>query len=286
MSKLRLEKATATERENLAPARAVEWAKGISVEGFCQRNARLYAHPFGVKHTETLLLKDDKNEMVSSMDSVSVPTLQGRTFLIASVFTPPVHRGHGYAGEMLTQFLQTKESKTGLLYSDIGLGFYEKWDFQPSPVTEVTLPTIADGPRDLQELEIGTVLACIQAIREQALKESAVPATAFLPEGEWVDWHLERFRVFAGLVGQTLPRELAWECPSGKILVVPYFQRQTLIGMWVENDACVPYLQRLAYDLGFSKIEYWDPENTRPGKKIYPMAQGRQILNCQFLENW
>jgi GNAT superfamily N-acetyltransferase len=212
MSYLRFDKASLPERELLALIRAKAWAKELSESEFIQRNQILYNHPFGKTRVETYVLRNPENKIVSSMDCLRVKflTKEKKTgkvstkegFLIASVITPPQHRRKGYASLLLNLFFEKQTFELGVLYSDIGPKFYEKWGFKKThaAVYEVeTIPT--KNQPTIKEIELKTWVDTVVDLRKLNFIKEERAQWVLAPDPEFWDWQLERFRYFAQLKG-------------------------------------------------------------------------------------
>lgn len=212
MSYLRFDKANSQERELLALIRAKAWAKELSDSEFITRNQILYNHPFGKTRIETYVLKNPENKIVSSMDCLRVKFLTKEKkpdkvsikegFLIASVITPPQHRLKGYASLLLNRFFEKIDFEIGVLYSDIGPKFYEKWGFKKTQaaVFEVEAVPTKNQPT-IKEMELKAWVDRVFDLRKSKLIKEEKAQWVVAPDTEFWDWQLERFRYFANLKG-------------------------------------------------------------------------------------
>ena len=135
-------RASLEERESRLRLRAELWRGVLSVEQYCERTRRLYEHPFGQTRIETLVLKNESAQILTSMDVLHVGLLlkrgggepvEERGTLIASVLTSVSERNKGHATRLLTEYFQANPHASGVLYSDIGPPFYERFGFAAWP---------------------------------------------------------------------------------------------------------------------------------------------------------
>ncbi len=220
MSSLYFDKANPEERNHLSLLRAGAWAKDLTANEFIKRNQALYSHPFGKKRIETYVLKDSSGTIVSSMDALQLnffitqgpdkKILEKPGFLIASVITPMDQRGRGYASHLLDEFLKTQPWDVGVLHSDVGSAFYERWGFRKTEAKlfEVEEP-VPQSPTPMtgktKPLDLESFIQHIYKLRKKKMTGLPEGKLMIAPEVEFWDWQVERFRFFSKLKGIRLP---------------------------------------------------------------------------------
>jgi GNAT superfamily N-acetyltransferase len=298
---------SAAERIGLAPRQADAWRGTLTVEQFVNRNRRLERHPFGARRCHAWALEKE-GQIVSSLDALDITlgALDHRGdwrevpgVLIASVITPPEHRGHGYASSLLHQFFQRPETANAVLYSDIAPAFYERFGFHAFPRYVATGDP--RGGSDLpasSELELAEFAARLGAHRQQLVRGSAKPGGSLIPDAELLDWKVERFRYIADLAGTVFPQAICWSLPhdSGHLLAaVPHFLQAKLDVFWMEIGCaeCHAACAQLTARHRLSGYRYWVPHRQHAAmKEELPMIRlagvgpAAVFHDSQFLDWW
>lgn len=106
-----------------------QWPKNRSFEQYCIDNAK--EDTCGIRY-----VVEESGEIVSSLAMLQLGIISGRTaYGIASVLTPQVHTGKGYASELIKKCITTKSDRNTpiFLYSEISPAFYERFGFRVLP---------------------------------------------------------------------------------------------------------------------------------------------------------
>lgn len=119
------------------------WGSGLSPGAYAALWDELARSPWGTERFRLLVLTDDGRRVLSSLKRYR-PEIRwgGRAspaLGIGAVFTPPPFRGRGHAVAMLEAALEEGEARGdafALLFSDIGVAFYERLGFHPLPALE------------------------------------------------------------------------------------------------------------------------------------------------------
>lgn len=131
---------------------------------------------------------------------------------IGSVFSPPEHRGKGYAGRMMQELgrrlrtWQTSEKTDclfSILYSDIGKKFYANHGWEPFPSSHISVPAAAEPPlvaklpsvRDLHVEDLSGLCAQDVAMLRQSMVDSPADGktrVAIVPDIDTIRWHHSR----------------------------------------------------------------------------------------------
>ncbi len=290
MAYLTIDQASASEREALALIRAEAWAKELSRVEFCERNKILYSHPFGTKRIQTLLLKNPEKKIVSSMDALQVKFFFKETetqkivvregFLIASVLTPIQHRRKGYASHLMKDFLSRQSLGIGVLYSDIGPKFYERYGFQKTKVQsrELVEPFVSTSIEPVP-IELNDWIEKVNSVRKIRFETEKAAQLCLVPETEFWDWQIERYRYFSRLKGHpTIPApffEINTTSGPSYFCVVKNVLTQTADVLWFDSDCpeSLPAIGRIAKDWGLGRIHFWSPKELgRPIHEECPMG--------------
>jgi GNAT superfamily N-acetyltransferase len=199
------------------------WGAPLDPAGYLERERRLRAHAFARAGLRGWLLRRAGDECVlASCETYRMPSRAGGTwsqsFAVASVFTEPALRGHGYASllmRLLTNRLRVDapDAHAIALYSDVGAPIYARVGYTARQAQELVLPAEPGDPG----------ADGIQLVAEPALPELhrrlAPPADRFLiwPTPEQLDWHLERARIYGQLLGREPPAVCGAYCDAAAI---------------------------------------------------------------------
>jgi GNAT superfamily N-acetyltransferase len=129
------------------------WNEGLSRGAYGQWNGAQLKTRFGRQRLHRFALVDDQGRWLATAKRYRFEaTLDGRQGFVAgigAVFTPPEHRGQGYASALIERLLvQEREAgaMAAALFSEIGASFYERLGFTAVPLDEVTVNvTLKDG---------------------------------------------------------------------------------------------------------------------------------------------
>ena len=120
------------------------WNDGLSRENYAKQWAAQLKTPWGQPHLDRVALVDGPHVMASAKRydlSLRIDGRIRRALGIGAVFTAPAHRGRGCARELLMRMLDTAVTdgqEFALLFSEISPAFYERLDFVPVPLLELT----------------------------------------------------------------------------------------------------------------------------------------------------
>jgi len=204
-----------------------EWGPPLALEQYRVRERRLRAHPYARDHMESWnwTTAQDPQAILSTcetfrMRSVLITregSVEGVSYGIASVLTATELRGHRHASHMLEQLvahLRSRDSHRiqGIhLYSDVGTPIYERLGFDPTDARDLVLP--AAGPTDSGSTP-PKVFGADLLTREEVCRaldrigpDPSLRVGDFVlqPTGAQMDWHFERERCYAELLGRQIP---------------------------------------------------------------------------------
>jgi GNAT superfamily N-acetyltransferase len=181
------------------------WNDGLSRSAYGQWNRAQLRTPWGQRHLQRFALLDDRGRVLATAKEyrlgVRVGDREGWMCGIGAVFTPPEHRGRGYASA-LVEDLVARAGRDGALaaslFSEIGPGFYERLGFSAVPLDEVTVTVDRRGGapamlvRAGEERDLETV-AAMHAVR------TATASFAVRRDASLVHYAIAKKRLLAGL---------------------------------------------------------------------------------------
>jgi predicted N-acetyltransferase YhbS len=206
------------ERDRLAHA---AWGQRLTVDQFVDREERLRAHRWSRENMRTWLLREGRQIVASCETFRMVSFVRGRTGWshgVASVYVAPELRGRGYAARMMQALIDRLSTEAGvhasILFSDVGPALYQRAGYEPRPAQELFLPA-SPG-----EASHGVDLLLRDADVPAALPDLRMPADPFVvwPTADQIDWHLERERIYAELLG--LPRVEGCGARAGRGIIL------------------------------------------------------------------
>ncbi|HZF48557.1 MAG TPA: hypothetical protein VE093_07915 [Polyangiaceae bacterium] len=260
------------------------WGQGLTPEGFAERERRLRAQAWASEVMLTWLLVDEGGEVLAScetfrMQSVLQPkgsaggAVASSTYGVASVFTEPRLRGKGYASRMMSllpaAILERDPAAHAIiLFSDVGPAIYARVGYVERPAFDWVLDPVEGDPGEGVELigeeEVVSALSLIPR-----------PAEGFVvwPTAGQVDWHLERERIYASLLGGSRPTGSGARAGGSVALWACNFKVNELFILLLhangtrELQAIVRSAQRTAGRAGLSRVRAWEQPLVAPLKE-------------------
>lgn len=181
------------------------WGDRLSLSQWLERERRLRSHPWAAEAMQTHFLTEN-GVVLSSCETFRMKVAwkgEDRSIYgVASVFTERALRGRGYATSMLellhVELGRRDPSAVGaLLFSEVGPRIYERAGYVAAPLRERILPA-SPGRPEVEWIAEGGV--------DEALARIPSPCDPNVsPTAEQIDWHLERERIYAGLMGRRRP---------------------------------------------------------------------------------
>jgi hypothetical protein len=182
------------------------------------------------------------------------------TWSVASVFVERALRGRGYASELMrrleTRVRELDPSAHALaLYSDVGTPIYERLGYVARPAHD-RVWTALSGKVDVELITTPS--------------ELPPPADRFLvwPTAEHLDWHLERKRVYAELLGHRVVPSCGARGGGGVMFWVAGYRHdrlQVLLWNGVAFDPLIAAARQVAAAAGFEKVVMWDQPGAQSG---------------------
>jgi hypothetical protein len=245
------------------------WGDRLSVDEFAAREQRLRGHKWAAAHLESWLLVDgaatlSSCELFRMRSFLRAPGgwQAGLTFGVASVFTEPSLRRQGYAARMmalLVEQMRGRRAQASVLFSDVG-DYYARAGYQLLPAIDRELPSAAGDParpvdRLLTDEELGVRHA------EVPLPEVGL---AIWPEADQLDWHRERERAYAALLGRSSLPHAGALAGRGSIAWAADFKHDKLVVLYLhaerleELTALVEAAAREAAAAGLDRVSHWE----------------------------
>ncbi len=292
---------SAKHREKLSPLRAEAWADGITQKQYIERNERLYAHSFGKTRIESHVYLSESGEILSSCDTLDVEfavldpaedVFIERGLLLAFVYTPVAERDKGAATRMLAELFAIEEGKSWCLHSDIPPYFYQRFGFRPTPIEECS-ELIASGP-SRPFLKTVPLAEAVNGIREWRLSlfDNAETGLLLLPDALWVDWELEKFRVYAEFKKKDFP-ECCFQHGREFAIVAPDFSKDEIKVLFsTSSQMANESAQALISGTGLNRKFSWKKSETTTGEAPVPMAwnslypAATEFLDLQYGDWW
>lgn len=249
------------------------WGQRLTLEQYLERERRLRAHPYPREAMRTWLLIGGEGEGVLA----SCETFAMRAYLprqsaaaslsrvegVASVFVEERLRGRGLAVDLmdaLGERLRQDGALASILFSDVGLSIYERSGYVARPaISRVFEPEPGDPAG-----------ACDRVLTEvdapKALHDACFPDDALLiwPTATQLDWHLERERIYAALLGAQRPACHAALAGTGRAVFCADLKSARLMILQLaarrtdEALALIQVARRVAHQAGLSEVVLWE----------------------------
>ena len=254
------------------------WGGQLTLERYLAETERLRRHAWSRAAAAVWCLCADPGEVLSSCETYRMTSwlgsgLPGHTYGVASVYTEPALRRRGHCAELLARLgARLAREDPGLqalvLFSDVPLATYEKAGFTARPGLDLVFGPLDGDPREgvdalVAEDQAAAVLASIPR-----------PAGNFLvwPVAAQIDWHLERERIFAGLLGRERP--VACGAVAGGAAALwsaDYREGQLTVLLWHapgpgDAEALVDCARRTARLAGLGRIVLWQTPQASPAR--------------------
>jgi GNAT superfamily N-acetyltransferase len=184
-----------------------EWGQRLDLDQFVLRERDLRAHAWSRAAMRTWFLEDESGTLASCetfrmRSRLSPGARDGYVYAVASVFTEPSRRGKGHATRLLDEVARSLEAEDArmhgmILYSDVGARIYERGGYVALAARERVLPRdFAAYERPARRVPAEQLLSLWQAEPPGELGPWAI-----WPSREQLDWHFERERAYARLIG-------------------------------------------------------------------------------------
>ncbi|MGA2079859.1 MAG: GNAT family N-acetyltransferase [Holophaga sp.] len=254
------------------------WGGPLAVERYQEMEARIRDHPWSRAVSTLWLLRSDQGEVLSSCETYRMPSVlrdgspaSGHAYAVASVFTDPDRRRQGCARELLDRLGRAlAEADPGaqamILFSDVPPATYGKCGFTARPALELVLDSVPGDPRD----GVDELLTEAAAARAPEGMPPGPGRFVVAPAGDQVDWHLERERIYAEVLGR--PRPSAWGARAGAgtaLWTADYrYGQLALLACHAPDpaqaEALVASARRTAFAAGLPRTVLWRTPETPP----------------------
>ena len=180
------------------------WHEGLSRAAYGQWNRAQLKTPWGRDHLHRFALVAADGTLLATLKRYRYDArLDGRDGWmcgLGAVFTPPAHRGRGYARELIERTLEEGRRDGALfagLFSEIGAELYRRLGFQPLPLDEVTVAVKRKGGSPAMLVRAGEDrdLAALAAMHETRTSGSRLALRRTPP---MVAYALSKKRLLAG----------------------------------------------------------------------------------------
>jgi GNAT superfamily N-acetyltransferase len=283
---MRLRPASPAEKARRDRVTHAAWGERLEADAYAEREAGLRAHPWARAGMTTWLWTDGGDGILASCETFRMESrLRGHagcTFGVASVFVEAHRRGEGHATAMMRalvdQLGDVPESQAVILFSDVGIEIYARAGFVARPAFETIVPAPAPGAASPDP-----AVTFLDEAAARAAAADCVPGGAFVvtPTPAQIDWHLERERLYARLLGR--PRPAAWGATTGGAVAVwcgdlknERLDVLLLDGEGSGRDALVAAAGRVAANAGLRSVVLWEGRTPRTSSlpMIAPLSGG------------
>jgi GNAT superfamily N-acetyltransferase len=239
------------------------WGEQLTLAQFRAREARLRGHPWSRVELTTWLLRDGGAVLASCetyrMDSW-LDGARGQTWGVASVFTAPPLRRRGYASRLMSLLVAEARAQAAhatILFSDVGAPIYEASGHRARPAYDLVFSPSAEE----QSVD---VLYDDQQLRA-AFDRLTPPAGGFVvwPSAAQLDWHLERQRTYAALLGRPALAHSGARAGDGLIAWAADWLHQRLLVLLIagaraeEAEALLRTARHVALQAGLAEVRLW-----------------------------
>ncbi|WP_164009222.1 N-acetyltransferase [Pyxidicoccus trucidator] len=264
------------------------WGSPLTVEQFHQRELRLRAHPWCTAGMNTWLLREDDGSVLASCETfhndshLRGPDGQyapGDSFSIASVFTEDHLRRHGHATRLMDLVATELERASprghaAVLFSDVGASLYRRSGYEEVPAWDWDLPA-----REAASTRPGASLLKDGDVAEALGRFRRPDAPFYLwPSPAQVDWHLERERIYAELLGRPRPEACGAVVGESTALWAMMARHGELVVLMLEarsDEDAATLLETagaVAHRAGLAKVVVWEQPDTAPRVARVPGA--------------
>ena len=248
------------------------WGGQLPVDTYVALETRLRGQPWAEEAMRVWLLCADGGEVLASCESYRMPSRigpePGHSYGIASVYTEPEKRRKGHAAALLAA-LGARLARTGqamVLYSDVPLCIYQKVGFAPRPALHLAFTALPGDPGQ----GVDALVPETRAARVLDLIPPPPDSFAILPVPAQIDWHLERERIFAELLGRPRPPAQGARLGDAAILwSADHRDRQLTVLLLhaperAQAEALVTCARRAAHAAGLARAVLWNPPRDFP----------------------
>ncbi len=245
------------------------WGEALTPEQYLIREERLGAHAWARASMRWWLWRDDDGSVLSSCEtyrmSSAVDGERGETWAVASVYTEPALRGRGHARAMMDALVaraRAEGAQASTLFSDVAPAIYERSGYAVRPAEDLVFPPAqGDSARGVDSLT--------EVVGEL---EPYVDDFAVWPSREQLDWHLERGRTYAALLGRAALPSVGAKAGEGIAYWVADWKNERLMVLWLdagnayEAEALVQAARSVAAAAKLREVRLWAQPWPFPGR--------------------
>ncbi len=253
------------------------WGTLLTSAQYAAREQQLRAHRWSREALDSWILESESGQPLASCETYRTDSFvngsRGTTWSVASVYTEPKLRGKGFATcmmELLVHRISDIDPRAHaiVLYSDVGTAIYERSGF-----------VAADSGRDRVWLAEPGDIAGELCEEPPVLARPNEPFVVW-PNAAQIDWHRERERAYASLLGRT-PIATAGACAGdGVLLWMTGFRADRLLILGWNGKNLEPLLRTarsVAAAEGLEKVVMWDQPGASGGT-LEPRVGGVPML--------
>jgi GNAT superfamily N-acetyltransferase len=242
------------------------WGTLLTPSQYAAREERLRAHPWSREALASWILEGENGEPLASCETYRMESFakgsSGTAYSVASVYTEPRLRGKRYASRMMELLVRRipemdARAHAVVLYSDVGTEIYERSGF-----------VAVDAGRDrVWSAEPGDIAA--ELCTEQPVLARPDDPFVVWPSAAQIDWHRERERAYASLLGRTPIATAGARAGDGVLLWMTGFRadRLLLLGWNGKNlEPLIRTARSVAAAEGLEKVVMWDQPGASGGK--------------------
>ena len=164
--------------------------------------------------------------------------------------------------ERLVSRLRGESALASILFSDVGEEIYARLGYVARPALERHFAPEAGDPGNVCDAVLTDSMDELRA----ALTDAPAPDDALLlyPSAVQLDWHVERERIYAELLGLRRPQVHGARAGSGRAIWAGDMKHDQLVILWLaatrsdEALALIQAAQRAANEAGLSKVVLWE----------------------------
>jgi GNAT superfamily N-acetyltransferase len=235
------------------------WGQKLSFEQYLLREERLRAHRWSRAAMTSWLWRDGRTVLASCetyrMHS-AVADVRGESWAVASVFTEPSLRGRGHARAMMKALVERARSdgaQASILFSDVGAPIYEASGYVARPAEDLLFPPATGDPA-----------TGVDALLHEAI-DLPPPDDDFViwPTVAQLDWHLERTRTYALLLGRPSLPAVGARAGDGLAIWAADWKQEHLLILALsaarahEAEALVQSARRVAKQAQLADVRLW-----------------------------
>ncbi|WNG50019.1 GNAT family N-acetyltransferase [Archangium minus] len=285
---MKLSIATAAEKRERDLLAYEDWGQKLTPEQFVGAEEKQREHAWSKSGMTTWLLREEGPEVLASCETYrmnAVVRANGRTtrgivFGVASVFVESRLRGRGLATRLMSALERTLvEQEPGalasVLFSDVGPDLYSRVGYVPRPAVDVLFDAHPGSP----EAEVDRLLSEKEVAAE--LESCRPPDEGFIiwPSAAQLDWHIERERIYAGLLGHQRPEFHGAVAGSSRAFWAADLKSDQLLVLLLdartpdEAEALLRCAGRVAHRAGLQEVVVWES----PLPFSWPGSQARRV---------